>query len=96
MQSVLGDKRPNCLIIDEIDGVEGRESNSAIESLVKLITAERKKRKAKKEGDDDEDDEDEKKKEKKKGKGKGKAKDDESSGSEDEGIFKVIIILVYY
>jgi hypothetical protein len=38
MQSVLGDKKPNCLIIDEIDGLEGRESNAAIDLLVKLIT----------------------------------------------------------
>ena len=39
LQSVLGDKKPNCLIIDEIDGMEGNESNTAVDFLVKLITS---------------------------------------------------------
>ena len=38
--SVSGDKRPNCLIIDEIDGAAGgAESRNAILALVKVITA---------------------------------------------------------
>lgn len=57
MQSVMGDKKPNCLIIDEIDGVEGREANSAIEVLVKLLTAERKNGKKNDGGEDEKDDE---------------------------------------
>eukprot|EP00026_Physarum_polycephalum_P001668 Phypoly_transcript_01670.p1 GENE.Phypoly_transcript_01670~~Phypoly_transcript_01670.p1 ORF type:complete len:1072 (-),score=303.53 Phypoly_transcript_01670:11-3154(-) len=96
MQSVLGDKKPNCLIIDEIDGVEGRESNSAIDLLVKLITAEKKKKR--KVGDDadgtDDVDGDAKGKKKsaknagdlkvtKKSK-KGKGAADESDASDDE------------
>ena len=40
MQSVMGEKRPNCLIIDEIDGAAGgAEGRSAINALVKIITA---------------------------------------------------------
>eukprot|EP00803_Ostreobium_quekettii_P008594 evm.model.scf_1894.1 EVM.evm.TU.scf_1894.1 scf_1894:2228-7027(+) len=36
MQSVLGEKKPNCLIIDEVDGVSGaREGQGAIGILVK-------------------------------------------------------------
>lgn len=38
MQSVLGAKRPNCVIIDEIDGATGgAEGHSAITALIKLI-----------------------------------------------------------
>lgn len=37
MQSVLGERRPNCLVIDEIDGaLAGSEGSSAISKLVKL------------------------------------------------------------
>lgn len=40
MQSVMGEKRPNCLVIDEIDGAAGgAEGRSAIAALVKIITA---------------------------------------------------------
>lgn len=40
MQSVMGEKRPNCLVIDEIDGAAGgAEGKSAISALVKIITA---------------------------------------------------------
>lgn len=38
MQSVLGAKRPNCVIIDEIDGATGgAEGHSAITALIKLV-----------------------------------------------------------
>jgi len=40
MQSVMGEKRPNCLVIDEIDGAAGgAEGKSAISALIKIITA---------------------------------------------------------
>lgn len=40
MASVLGEKRPNCIIIDEIDGASGGiEGRSAISALVKLAKA---------------------------------------------------------
>lgn len=40
MRSVVGEKRPNCIIIDEIDGaVGGSEGRSAIAALLKLVTA---------------------------------------------------------
>ncbi len=40
MQSVMGEKRPNCLVIDEIDGAAGgAEGKSAISALIKVITA---------------------------------------------------------
>lgn len=37
MRSVMGHRKPNCLIIDEIDGVADGESSSAIDILVKLV-----------------------------------------------------------
>ena len=40
MQSVMGERLPNCLIIDEIDGASGgAEGRSGIAALVKIITA---------------------------------------------------------
>lgn len=40
MRSVMGEKRPNCLIIDEIDGAAGgAEGRNAISALLKVITA---------------------------------------------------------
>lgn len=40
MTSVIGEKRPNCIIIDEIDGVAaGQEAKGAISALIKLATA---------------------------------------------------------
>lgn len=40
MQSVMGEKRPNCLVIDEIDGAAGgAEGKSAISALIKIINA---------------------------------------------------------
>ncbi|KAK5575055.1 hypothetical protein RB653_010310 [Dictyostelium firmibasis] len=36
MKSLFNDKKPNCLIIDEIDGISGRD-NGPIELLIKLI-----------------------------------------------------------
>ena len=37
---VLGSRKPNCVIIDEIDGATGgAEGHSAIAALVKIITA---------------------------------------------------------
>ena len=40
MGRVTGDKRPNCIIIDEIDGASGGgEGRSAVAALVKLATA---------------------------------------------------------
>ena len=40
MASVIGEKRPNCIIIDEIDGAAGGpEGRSAISALVKLANA---------------------------------------------------------
>lgn len=41
MKSVFGDHKPNCLIIDEIDGVSGGEKN-AIKQLLKVVTAQKK------------------------------------------------------
>jgi chromosome transmission fidelity protein 18 len=35
-QSLFGDARPNCIILDEIDGAEGK---AAIEALLAIITA---------------------------------------------------------
>ena len=41
MQAVIGEKKPNCVIIDEIDGAAGgRDGQSAIQALIKIITAE--------------------------------------------------------
>lgn len=40
MQSVMGEKRPNCVILDEIDGAAGgAEGRSAIQALIKIVTA---------------------------------------------------------
>ncbi|GBG89589.1 hypothetical protein CBR_g49379 [Chara braunii] len=41
MQPVMGDRRPNCLIIDEIDGVSnGAEGKGAIDALLDIVLAE--------------------------------------------------------
>ncbi|CAG9466058.1 unnamed protein product [Pedinophyceae sp. YPF-701] len=37
MGSVDGDKRPACIIVDEIDGVVGSEGNSAVRALLKIV-----------------------------------------------------------
>ncbi|KAG0606534.1 hypothetical protein M758_9G148800 [Ceratodon purpureus] len=43
MKSVLGDNRPNCLVIDEIDGaLSGAEGKGAIDALLEIINAEKK------------------------------------------------------
>lgn len=47
MKSVFGDNKPNCLIIDEIDGVQGGEA-SAIKHLIKFVTGKPRKSKSKK------------------------------------------------
>ncbi|KAL4857961.1 Chromosome transmission fidelity protein 18 [Chlorella vulgaris] len=40
MQSVLGERRPNCVIIDEIDGATGgAEGRSGIAALIKIVNA---------------------------------------------------------
>lgn len=40
MQSVMGEKRPNCIVIDEIDGAAGgSEATSAVSALVRLANA---------------------------------------------------------
>ncbi|PRW55958.1 chromosome transmission fidelity 18-like protein [Chlorella sorokiniana] len=40
MQSVMGERRPNCVIIDEIDGATGgAEGRSGIAALLKIVTA---------------------------------------------------------
>ncbi|CAK9866614.1 unnamed protein product [Sphagnum jensenii] len=42
MKSVTGDKRPNCLVIDEIDGIMGgTEGKGAVDALVEMINAEK-------------------------------------------------------
>jgi len=42
-QAVMGDRRPNCVVIDEIDGaIGGAEGRSTIEALVQLVTRTRK------------------------------------------------------
>eukprot|EP00898_Chlorokybus_atmophyticus_P003584 jgi/Chlat1/4226/Chrsp27S04307 len=41
MQAVMGDRRPNCLVIDEIDGVSGgSDAKGAIEALIRIVQAE--------------------------------------------------------
>jgi len=51
MQSVLSGGRPNCLIIDEIDGaMGGTEGKGAINALVKIITADGSKKDKNKDG----------------------------------------------
>ncbi|XP_024380878.1 uncharacterized protein [Physcomitrium patens] len=43
MKSVTGDNRPNCLVIDEIDGaLSGAEGKGAIDSLLEIINADKK------------------------------------------------------
>ncbi|KAJ7546189.1 hypothetical protein O6H91_08G029300 [Diphasiastrum complanatum] len=43
MKSVMGDCKPNCLIIDEIDGaLGGAEGKGAIASLLEIVSAEKK------------------------------------------------------
>ncbi|EGG17869.1 AAA ATPase domain-containing protein [Cavenderia fasciculata] len=44
-QSVFGSKKPKCLIIDEIDGISGRE-NGPIEMILKLISNDKRSRKS--------------------------------------------------
>lgn len=45
MQAVMGDCRPNCIVIDEVDGATGgSEGYSAVHALVKAITGDTKKR----------------------------------------------------
>jgi len=44
MQAVFSVKKPNCLILDEIDGLTGGEKG-AIKELLKVINAKDKKRK---------------------------------------------------
>lgn len=39
MQSLIGDKRPNCIIVDEIDGALGGEGRGGIDALLKIVTA---------------------------------------------------------
>ncbi|KAF0693861.1 Aste57867_15203 [Aphanomyces stellatus] len=40
MQSIFGDQRPNCIILDEIDGaLSGQEGKGAISALQALVTA---------------------------------------------------------
>lgn len=40
MTAVLGGGRPNCVIVDEIDGATGgTEANSAVAALMKIIKA---------------------------------------------------------
>ncbi len=36
MRSMMGEKRPNCIILDEIDGTTGSEGTGAIDVLLKL------------------------------------------------------------
>lgn len=74
-QSVMGSKKPNCLIIDEIDGVEGREANTSIEFLIKLLTAKPKsaKKASKSEGEND------------KGSKNDKDSDEDKEEKEDDG-----------
>ncbi|CAK0735135.1 hypothetical protein CVIRNUC_000533 [Coccomyxa viridis] len=56
MQSVLGSGRPNCVIIDEIDGAAGgSEGRSAINALLKLISSGSKGGGASKDGTENED-----------------------------------------
>lgn len=47
MKSVFSEKKPNCLILDEIDGLTGGEKG-AVKELLKVINAKDKKSKAKK------------------------------------------------
>ena len=47
MKPVFGDLKPNCLIIDEIDGISGGEKN-AIKHLLKLVAPQKKKSSSKK------------------------------------------------
>eukprot|EP01133_Synstelium_polycarpum_P016345 gene16345-19443_t len=57
MKSVFGDQRPNCLIIDEIDGISGRD-NGPIELILKLLANDRKARSGDKtDGDKEKEDE---------------------------------------
>jgi chromosome transmission fidelity protein 18 len=36
MRSMMGEKRPNCIILDEIDGTTGSEGSGAIDVILKL------------------------------------------------------------
>lgn len=43
----LGNNKPNCLIIDEIDGITDREGKGAVEILMNIITGQKSKSKKK-------------------------------------------------